>query len=138
MRIWHLTTVTVLVCLIGAPVTAEVDPVAIAMTIRTSETRAGFVHGVMDISVVNHLSTVARNVRLRLENPLSGSIGTDGVVEVGDILVDGTGAAAADFYLDPAFLASGDPYVLRVTLLDVTETELEAVVLSLRSSGGAQ
>ena len=37
MRIWHLITVTVLVCLIGAPVTAEVDPVAIAMTIRTSE-----------------------------------------------------------------------------------------------------
>jgi hypothetical protein len=138
MRTWQLITSSVLVCLLGARVTADQDPVAVAMSIRTSEIRGEFVHGEMEISVVNHLSTVARNVRLRLESPLSGSLGADGVVNVGDIPVDGTAAAVADFFLDPAFLASGAPYVLRVSLLDITDTEVESVVLSLRATGGAQ
>jgi hypothetical protein len=125
-----------LVCLLGVAPTAQEDPVAVSMTILTAELRSGFVRGTMNIAVVNHVASTLVNVKLGLERPSSGSIGSEGVVDIGDVAIDGTGAVVAEFILDPAFLASPDPYLVRVNFREVTGTEVEAHVVVLRPSGG--
>ena len=129
-----------LVCLLGGAVWADEDPVAVSLAIRTAEVHGAFATGEVDIAVVNHLAVNLKDVKLRLVEPIAGSIGNEqSSVAIGDLPLDGTVMAVAPYILEAAFLTSGDPYLVRVTyrLEGSTETS-ERVVVSVRPEGGAR
>jgi hypothetical protein len=110
------------------------------MSMRNTEVRGAFVHGDVDISVINHLQSTLSDVRLELVEPASGSIGDDatGTVSIGDVEVNATGVASVPFAIDAGFIASSEPYLVKVTFtFQGAHERSEAVVLVPRTEGGA-
>jgi hypothetical protein len=95
------------------------------------------VRGQLAVSLVNITTDLLWGVSIRLEPPTGGAAAQESA-PVGDIEGEGTGVASLDATFDQAFLASSDPYVLRVGFTDANGTTGEALITVPRQTGGGR